>query len=152
MLLATLIGQPIFTVGAGTLVAGLGLGASNMGLIMAGMFAVATFFACTVLKLYFRRNRPVTEYVAKMRFDTYSMPSGHAAGAAASFGLLALLVCQTLAAPWSYLFAVFIAGMIVFIGISRIYLGAHYPSDVFVGWILGLMGLGAIIVVAQPYV
>jgi undecaprenyl-diphosphatase len=152
MLLATLIGQPIFTVGAGALVAGLGLGASNMGLVMAGMLAVATFFACTLLKLYFRRDRPVTEYVAKMRFGTYSMPSGHAAGAAASFGLLAIIVCQTLISPWSYIFAVFVAATIFLIGVSRIYLGAHYPSDVFVGWILGLLGLGTIIFVAQPYV
>ena len=152
MLLATLIGQPIFTVGAATLITGLGFGSSNMTLFMSGIFAVATFGACTILKLYFRRDRPVTEYVAKMRFDTYSMPSGHAAGAAASFGLVAILVCQTLSAPWSYLFAFGTALGVVLIGVSRIYLGAHYPSDVLAGWILGLLGLGTIILVAQPYV
>lgn len=152
MLFATLIGQPIFTVGVGMLIAGLGWGDSNTGLFMAGILAVATFAACTLLKLYFRRDRPMTEYVTKMRFDTYSMPSGHAAGAATSFGLLAVLMCQLLATSWSYLFAVATGIFIVLIGISRIYLGAHYPSDVFVGWLLGLIGLGTIIIMAQPYV
>lgn len=150
MLLATLIGQPIFTVGTGALVAGIGWGASNEGLFMAGMVAVVTFAVSTLAKLYFRRDRPVTEYVARMRFDTYSMPSGHAAGAAASYGLLAYVFFQLLLSPWSYIVACLIVVASILIGLSRIYLGAHYPSDVIAGWLIGLMGLASIIFIVQP--
>ena len=150
MLLATLIGQPIFTVGTGALVAGIGWGASNGGLFVSGIIAMATFTLGTLAKLYFRRDRPVTEYVARMRFDTYSMPSGHAAGAAASYGLLTYLFCQMMLAPWSYLLAGSVTVAVILIGVSRIYLGAHYPSDVLAGWLLGLIGLASIILIVQP--
>jgi undecaprenyl-diphosphatase len=151
MLIATLLGQPIFTVGIGMLVAGIGWGAGNMGLIFAGVIAAATFGACTLAKLYFRRDRPVTEYVARMRFETYSMPSGHAAGAAVSYGLLVVLFYPVLSGSWQYLAGGLMTLFIILIGISRIYLGAHYPSDVIAGWLLGLLGLTTIILVVQPH-
>jgi undecaprenyl-diphosphatase len=151
MLIATLIGQPIFTVGTGALVAGIGWGAGNNWLFLAGVIAMVTFCVSTLAKLYFRRDRPVTEYVARMRFETYSMPSGHAAGAAVSYGLLALICYQTFLTPWQYVASGFLALFIVLIGISRIYLGAHYPSDVIAGWLLGLVGLVGIVLVGQPH-
>jgi undecaprenyl-diphosphatase len=150
MLLATLIGQPIFTVGVGTLVAGIGWGSSNDSLFVSGVVAVITFAVCTLAKFYFRRDRPVTEYVAHMRFDTYSMPSGHAAGAAASYGLLAVIFCQMVSPSWAYLIGGLTALVVVLIGVSRVYLGAHYPSDVIAGWLLGLAGLADIILIVQP--
>src|SRR3954470_2473657 len=141
MLFATLIGQPIFTVGIATLVAGIGWGSSNDGLFVSGIIAVITFAVGTLAKLYFRRNRPITEYVARMRFETYSMPSGHAAGAAASYGLLAIIFCQMVSVPFAYVIGVVTTLVVFLIGVSRIYLGAHYPSDVIAGWVLGMAGL-----------
>jgi len=146
MLLATLIGQPVFTVGTATLIAGIGWGAASANLFLAGIIAVTTFGISTLAKVYFRRDRPVTEYVERMFLETYSMPSGHATGAVASYGLLAFIVCQMVPSPWRYLVVGLLSAFIVLIGISRIYLGAHYPSDVIAGWLLGFLGLSASIV------
>ncbi|EQB18265.1 phosphatase PAP2 family protein [Sphingobium lactosutens] len=62
---------------------------------------------------------------------TYSFPSGHSAGNMMFFGALAMLAgrCR---AYWS-------AGVaILLIGVSRVWLGVHWPSDVLAGWIEGL--------------
>lgn len=61
----------------------------------------------------------------------YSLPSGHAQGAAAILATLA----RRLARPW---FSALAALLILLIGISRIYLGVHYPADVLAGWAVGL--------------
>ena len=62
---------------------------------------------------------------------TYSFPSGHAAGNMMFFGALAMLVAR----PAGYWAA---AAIIALIGISRVWLGVHWPSDVTAGWIEGL--------------
>lgn len=86
------------------------------------------------LKLIFRRSRPfdshreITSLVAAP--DRYSFPSGHTAAAFVSASLLAV------SAPALYLPAF---GWATLIGISRIYLGVHYPSDVLAGLALGLL-------------
>ncbi|WP_298395173.1 phosphatase PAP2 family protein [Sphingobium sp.] len=62
---------------------------------------------------------------------TYSFPSGHAAGNMMFFGALALLVGRRVGF-WAA------AAMIALIGVSRVWLGVHWPSDVTAGWIEGL--------------
>lgn len=85
-----------------------------------------------VLKLLFERNRPdlwpslITEYY-------YSYPSGHAmASSAVTFAVIYI--------AWKTRFrwpVVIIASIYAFfVGLSRIYLGVHYPSDVVAGWIV----------------
>ena len=71
-----------------------------------------------------------------MKFKTYSFPSGHSYVSALIAGSLACLGLLYFVSPWGWLAAV---GFVVFaglVGISRIYLGAHFPSDVAAGWIL----------------
>ncbi len=62
---------------------------------------------------------------------TYSFPSGHAAGNMMFFGALAMLGGRR----WGYASA---AMAIALIGISRVWLGVHWPSDVLAGWVEGL--------------
>lgn len=87
----------------------------------------------TVVKLFFRRARPATLYVSNMRIKSYSFPSSHAYSAALAGGYLATLVW-----PVSVLAGAMMLAIALLIGVSRVRIGAHYPTDVVAGWMLGL--------------
>ena len=76
---------------------------------------------------------------AKAGATGYSFPSGHTQGATCSFGGIARMTKRTWL-RWA------MAGLIVLIGFSRMYLGAHYPSDVGVGLLVGL----AVVLILYP--
>lgn len=88
----------------------------------------------TVMKLFFRRQRPPTMYAAAMRVKSYSFPSSHAYSAVVAGGYLAVQAVDS--------GMVFVASLLgigaLLIGLSRVHVGAHYPSDVIAGWLLGL--------------
>ncbi len=63
--------------------------------------------------------------------NSYSFPSGHAAGNMMLFGAIALLIGSRAA----YVMA---GAIILLIGVSRTWLGVHWPTDVVAGWIEGL--------------
>jgi undecaprenyl-diphosphatase len=146
---ASFIGQPVFTVGTGALIVGIGFGSSNATLFGAGVIVIATISAGTVLKVLLRRDRPLTDYVLRMRFNTFSLPSGHSVGAMVAYGTLALLALTLLPAPFGVILAVLLGLLVILIGLSRIYLGAHYPSDVIAGWLLGLIGFLGVIAIVE---
>jgi undecaprenyl-diphosphatase len=101
------------------------------------LFAVAAAGAEALdffLKLLFRRTRPEV-FFGLTAPHTYSFPSGHSMLSACFFGVLAALVTVRMAsfarraAVWAG------AGFAtLLIGLSRIYLGVHYPSDVLAGY------------------
>lgn len=136
----TLLGQPPFTVGIAAAVLGYGAALDKTHYVVAGTIAILTLITTSLLKLVLRRARPANDYVRGMLFQTFSFPSGHAAGAVVSYGLAAAII----AGKWpelaiaSWIIAIFLW---IMIGLSRIYLGAHYASDVIGGWIVGSVGL-----------
>lgn len=100
-----------------------------------------------ILKAVFGRPRPqpeewnVTILGRPIEFpSTPSFPSGHAITSVIIFGTLAYLVIRLESTVrmrrWTLALA---AGMILLIGLSRIYLGVHYPSDVLAGWLVGIV-------------
>lgn len=149
MLAASFIGQPIFVLALGTLIVGFGFGSNDSAMTMAGFVAVGTLMLSGILKMVLKRDRPATDYVEHMFPDAFSFPSGHAAGTLTTFGLYAYLML-TLGEFWTVLIGTVTAAVIVLIGISRVYLGAHYSSDVVGGWIIGAIGLGLIAFVIHP--
>ncbi|MBB3771728.1 undecaprenyl-diphosphatase [Angulomicrobium tetraedrale] len=90
-----------------------------------------------VLKIGFDRPRP--DLVAHLvDVHTLSFPSGHAMGSAVTYLTLGALIVRTEARRRLkiYVLAVAIALTLV-IGLSRIYLGVHWPTDVLAGWSAG---------------
>lgn len=141
----TLIGQPPFTVGIAAAVLGYGTALGKEPYVVSGWIAIGTIVISSIMKLMLRRVRPRNEYVRHMLFKTYSFPSGHAAGSLVSYGLAAFII----GIKWPELAIVaWTAAIIVsfMIGLSRVYLGAHYASDVIGGWIVGAIGLALILV------
>lgn len=88
------------------------------------------------LKHAFHRQRPVLENPL-VTLTSYGFPSGHTMGATVFYGLIAFILAGLAPRRSVPLFAV--AAVLVFaIGVSRIYLGAHFTSDV-----LGAFAAGA---------
>lgn len=90
------------------------------------------------LKEVINRARPTIEHLVTVY--TLSYPSGHAMSAMGFYGFLIFLVMRyEMATLLRMVLVVLLAFMIFSIGISRIYLGVHYPSDVLAGFIGGLI-------------
>jgi len=103
-----------------------------------GTFAAVSFAGSALLNLvtkhYFRRDRPsLWESVAPE--STFSFPSGHAMGSATLAMVVVLLCWHT---RWRWPATLLAAAFALLVGVSRIYLGVHYPSDILGGWAAGV--------------
>lgn len=97
------------------------------------------------LKYIYHRTRP-TAYFG-MAPHSYSFPSGHAMCSFCFYGVLAgLLSARTKPLAWRLLIWFAAAALVISIGLSRIYLGVHYPSDVVAGYLAATVWVGTIIV------
>jgi undecaprenyl-diphosphatase len=67
----------------------------------------------------------------------FSFPSGHSATSAALFGVLALVAARELEGGARRAVAALGVALIAAVGVSRLMLGAHYPTDVLAGWLTG---------------
>ncbi|HSM82200.1 MAG TPA: phosphatase PAP2 family protein, partial [Nodosilinea sp.] len=94
-----------------------------------------------IFKSFFRRQRPDLWESSKRPLD-YSFPSGHAMSAISFYGLLAALTTAFLGVPFGLTAGAAVA-LALGVGVSRLYLGVHWPSDVLSGWVAGGIWLGA---------
>ena len=93
------------------------------------------------LKLAFHAPRPYwyNPSVQPLAAETsFGMPSNHSQSAVVVWGLIAAWIGKT----WSWIVAITLMFMI---GLSRIHLGVHFPTDVLVGWVIGAILLWAVL-------
>lgn len=95
-----------------------------------GLAVLGSLAVNLVAKNYFARVRPEL-WLSIAPEDSYSFPSGHAM-ASVSLGVAVALLCWHSRWRWPVLVAA--SGFIALVGISRVYLGVHYPSDILAGW------------------
>jgi undecaprenyl-diphosphatase len=118
--------------------AGLWLGgrprAALMLLLVMGMAAIVN----NAIKLTFARARPEAFFGTLP--DSYSFASGHALFSACFFSVVAGLIEGKLTSPWQRaLVWVLACSVVAGVGLSRIYLGVHYPTDVIAGFALAAL-------------
>jgi len=92
------------------------------------------------LKRMFHRPRPPRPWLTEA--SGFSFPSGHAMIGIIAYGLLAYWLWKLLPRPYNRLAAVLAVLFFLAIGLSRVYLGVHYPSDVLAGFAAGVFWLG----------
>jgi len=108
----------------------------------------------TLLKYAIARPRP-DQTLWLVPESGYSFPSGHSNGSLILYMFLAILIGRWLilhAKPVSAMvLRIVLAVLVVFIGLSRIFLGVHYPTDIIGGWLLGSALLTLFLILYDTY-
>ena len=70
-----------------------------------------------------------------------SFPSGHAMGSAVTYGVLLLVFLPAVPQRWRRPVIAAVGALVLVVGLTRVGLGVHYPSDVVAGWVFGVLWL-----------
>ena len=100
-----------------------------------------------LFKLLLHRSRPIELYAGA---HAYSFPSGHATLNAVLFGICAVLIAHDLSRWAKASIFTITATLVIAIGFSRVYLGAHWMSDVLAGLFFGTAMVSAFAFVFGP--
>ena len=102
-------------------------------------------------KLFFHRARPVVPWSIGDE-HTFSYPSGHSLFSLVLYGLIAYNLVARRGHHVHRVLALFLAAILSLgIGISRIFLGMHWPTDVLAGYITGALWLSAVIFIDRRW-
>ena len=105
----------------------------------------------SALKSLFMRPRPDVVPHLRAAFET-SFPSGHAMQSAIIYLTLGAMLMRLSERRLTKIYCCTVAMLATFlVGLSRVYLGVHYPTDVLAGWIVGLFWASVCWLVAQHY-
>lgn len=112
--------------------------------------AICILILNVCLKLIFMRERPLDIMI--ITENGYSFPSGHAMAALGFYGfIIYLLWHMNLGKKAKVIFSILLSILIILIGMSRIYLGVHYASDVLAGYLVSAAYLIIYITVVKRY-
>lgn len=94
-----------------------------------------TLLTNQTLKFFIKRSRP--DHIRLINENSYAYPSGHAMISIAVYGFLIYLVYKKVKNKLIKIVLITVLSIIILgIGLSRIYLGVHYPSDVLAGYFI----------------
>jgi undecaprenyl-diphosphatase len=101
------------------------------------LIGIISSLSLFLAKEFFKRIRP--DYHIAQQAGGYSFPSGHTMSTLVFFGLMIFLVFASKRLPATFKIIIIIAlvAICLLVGISRMYLGVHYASDVIAGYCLG---------------
>ena len=99
---------------------------------------VLSFLTNQLLKRVFRRSRPLFKHLVKEK--GFSFPSGHAMVSFCFYGLIIYYIHKS-NLKYKKIYEVLLSIVIIIIGLTRIYLGVHYFSDIVGGFVFGLLYL-----------
>lgn len=118
--------------------------------LMVASIAIAGGMVLNVaLKHAFQRARPSFEEPL-LTLSTYSFPSGHTAGSTIFYGVLAAYLCSRTTSNTGRLFIVSTTvALILIVGLSRMYLGVHYFTDVIAAIAEGCAWLALVLTVVS---
>ncbi|AFZ35174.1 phosphoesterase PA-phosphatase related protein [Stanieria cyanosphaera PCC 7437] len=116
------------------------------------LYTVMTFLGAISIsytgKIIIHRARPrLWELFYQVGTD-YSFPSGHAISSM-SFALI--LIILTWNSSWRWLVVIFSSLFVISIAWTRLYLGVHYPSDIFAGWMIALAWTIAVVLMVKVF-
>jgi undecaprenyl-diphosphatase len=149
MLLVTRLGSPPFMLTLGAVIL--------LALWMSRQHGQALFFVVAVggagllnlaAKLVFGRDRPDL-WLSLAPEKTFSFPSGHAMG---TMALAAALVSLSWSSRWRWPVLGCGALFVFLVGLSRPYLGVHFPSDILAGWAASLAWVTGISIVWRAHI
>jgi membrane-associated phospholipid phosphatase len=102
-----------------------------------------------LLKLAVSRSRPPAVTMVGVPSIDYSFPSGHTTDGTMVYLLSALLLAATLERRWQRQLLITLGSLLAFaIGVTRVYLGFHWATDVLAGWLLAVSIISAGVVSA----
>lgn len=119
----------------------------KIGLLIGTNLIVITILN-QIFKFILQRPRPTENRI--INENGYSFPSGHSMISMAFYGFLIYLIYKYVKnKKLKYISITLISILIIFIGISRIYLGVHYTSDVLAGFLFSISYLIIFILIAN---
>ncbi len=139
----TLFGSVTFIVTADLMITALGIWKKYNGrdLLLLNLNNISGVTLMQVLKMIFGRERPPLPWLSTA--DGFSFPSGHTLMSTLFYGfLLYLLVRNIKVWPGRNWLIAGLGCLPVLVGLSRVYLGVHYASDVLAGWAVGVAWVG----------
>ena len=115
-------------------------------IILVGGAAAVSTFATTVGKRLVGRTRPDHSEAVPPYESSPSFPSGHTLNTTVVIGVVVYIMCLQFEILWARITAITAgAAFIIAMGLSRVFLGHHWLTDVMAGWFLGLAWVGVVI-------
>jgi len=122
-------------------------------IVLTAVTGLGSLLLTTVGKAVVGRSRPPLADAVPPFESSYSFPSGHSLNSMALAGIIAYLLVRKQRSAWARALTIGLASAFaVTIGLSRVYLGHHWLTDVLVAWSLALAWLAVVITAHRLFI